>query len=83
MQWETFLNKNREKLKILGIDLAGVNTVRFHPTETFMHRLVKFLIVHHLFEQHHFFKTEQPIKRAVCDVMDLEMICKLFIVGYK
>ena len=69
--FKSFISENREKLRILGIELRGINTVRFHPYETLTHRLVKFLIAHHLFEQDHYFKTEQPIKKSWCDVIDL------------
>lgn len=69
--WEVFLRKNYKKLAQMGISLNEINTVKFHPKELFTHRLVKFLISHHIFELNHFFKTEQSINNAVCDVIDL------------
>ena len=72
MSWNTFLRKNYMKIKRLGIDLRGLNTVKFVKGESFPHRFVKFLICHALFKQGHRFKTEQQINNAICDVIDLD-----------
>ena len=72
MSWSSFLRNNYLKLKTLGIDLRDVNTIRFRGNESFRHRLVKFLICQRLFSLGHHFKTEQPIKSSVCDVIDLD-----------
>jgi len=70
VSWESFLDKSYGRLKTLGIELTGINTVRYHSNEPLEHRFVKFLIAHHLFERRRYFKTEQPIKNATCDVID-------------
>lgn len=62
------------KIKRLGIDLRGLNTVKFVKGESFPHRFVKFLICHALFRQGHRFKTEQHINNAICDVIDLDAL---------
>lgn len=72
MDWQTFLEKQNLRLLRLGVDLSGINTVRFHPREHFRHRLVKFLICNHLFELKRNFKTEQLVKSTACDVLDLQ-----------
>jgi len=72
MSWNTFLRKNYLKIKRLGIDLRGLNTVKFMKGESFPHRFVKFLICHALFKRGHRFKTEQQIDNAICDVIDLD-----------
>jgi len=68
------VRNNYLKLKTLGIDLRDINTVRFRGNESFRHRLIKFLISQELFSLGHRFKTEQPIKSSVCDVIDLDTL---------
>ena len=72
MSWETFLRKNYPKIDVLGIGLNGLNTVKLDGNESLEHRMIKFLICHNIFEAGHHFKTEQPIKDSVCDVIDLD-----------
>jgi hypothetical protein len=72
MSWNTFLRKNYEKMKQLGIDLKELNNIRLSGGEHFKHQLVKFLICHHLFKLKHHFKTEQPLGNSICDIIDLD-----------
>jgi len=74
MSWDILLRRNYPKIKQLGIDLNGVNTLRFDGNENLEHKLIKFLICHNLFEAGHHFMTEQPIKEAICDVIDLDTL---------
>ena len=56
----------------MGIDLKDLNTLRFQRSEYFTHQLIKFIICHHLLRLKHHFKTEQPIRNSVCDIIDLD-----------
>ena len=69
--WSRFVRRNYWKLKQLHIDLDNMNTIRFQSQETLKHRLAKKAICHYLFENSHFFKTEQKIRAGICDVIDL------------
>jgi hypothetical protein len=74
MSWDTFLKNNYEKMMQLGIDLRNLDSVRLSAGEMFRHQLVKFIICHHLTELRHHFKTEQLIRNAICDIIDLDTL---------
>jgi len=74
MKWEQLIRKNGKKLETLGINLKGVNTIKFRGKESFSHRVVKLVICHLLAKAGHNFKTEQPIKDNVCDIIDLDSL---------
>ena len=69
---EQLFRKNWNKLRALGIDWRGINTIKFNGYESFSHRVIKFILCHLIYQMGHNFKTEQPIKKAVCDVIDLD-----------
>lgn len=72
MSWERFLRKNYERITQLGIGLKDLNTIKFQGGEHFTHQLIKFIICHHLLKLKHHFKTEQPIRNSICDIIDLD-----------
>jgi hypothetical protein len=72
MSWSRFLKKNYDRIMQLGIDLKDINVIKVGNGELFKHQLVKFLICYHLLALKHHFKTEQPICKGICDVIDLD-----------
>jgi len=72
MSWDAFLKHNYEKIMQLDIDLRNLDSVRLSAGELFRHQLIKFIICHHLTELRHHFKTEQPIRDSICDIIDLD-----------
>jgi hypothetical protein len=72
MNWNAFVKGNYEKMMQLGIDLRDLDSVRLSAGEMFRHQLIKFIICHHLTGLRHHFKTEQPIRNAICDIIDLD-----------
>lgn len=72
MSWDSFIGRNYYKIRVLGIDLKGVNSIRFSGNESFKHRVVKFMVCHLLSMKGHRFKTEENIKGSICDVIDLD-----------
>ncbi|MEM2129776.1 MAG: hypothetical protein QXZ70_04175 [Candidatus Bathyarchaeia archaeon] len=56
----------------MGIDLRGVNSLRFNSREPLKHRVGKLPVCHSLFKAGHRFKTEQLINGKQCDIIDLD-----------
>lgn len=70
--WGIFVKNNRKKLRQMGIELKGMNSIKFVSKEPLKHRLGKLLVCHNLFKAGHRFKTEQMINKNQCDVIDLK-----------
>ena len=62
---------NYWRIKKLGIELKGVNSLKFGCKESLIHRIVKTVVCHNLFQSGHYFKTEEHVRKAMCDVIDL------------
>jgi hypothetical protein len=71
MSWELFVRRNYERTTQLGIGLKDLDHIKCGCGEHFTHQLVKFIICHHLLKLKHHFKTEQPVGKSICDIIDL------------
>jgi len=72
MKFEQLVKENGRQLESMGIDLRELDTLKFGPKETLSHRVTKLILCHLLRKAGHHFKTEQPINKAICDVIDLD-----------